>query len=278
MKNNMNTVRNIFKSQEEINVLIDISNYDLRNDKRQLIPFTTKMRNKRLSIPKVGLIDCSGNVIVSPTYDIVYGDCSSELDIIVLGRANTNITKSDNNSVKYLFDAFNGYGHCIASSCLSIALSTDKKLISVEKDGHYVLNSQGVIIVPKGVYSWIDGFDHGFARVREGRITNGKIVNDAKWGIIDKNGQEILPLEYDDIWAFYGTETTFIVVEKDGKEERFSYANLNGKRDLSNKEKAKRMYDKPDYDPYGHYNYNAEARKQLSDAYEGESDARWNTD
>ena len=274
----MNVERNIFESQEEINVLIDISNYDLRNDKRQLIPFTTKVRNKRLSIPKVGLIDCSGNIIIPPTYDIVYGDCSSELDIIVLGRANTNITKSGNNSVKYLFDAYNGYGHCIASSCLSIALSTDKKLISVEKDGHYVLNSQGVIIVPKGVYSWIDGFDHGFARVREGRITNGKIVNDAKWGIIDKNGQEILPLEYDDIWAFYGIETTFIVVEKDGKEERFSFANLNGKRDLSNKEKAKRMYDKPDYDPYGHYNYNAEARKQLSDAYEGESDARWNTD
>ena len=274
----MNVERNIFESQEEINVLIDISNYDLRNDKRQLIPFTTKVRNKRLSIPKVGLIDCSGNIIIPPTYDIVYGDCSSELDIIVLGRANTNITKSGNNSVKYLFDAYNGYGHCIASSCLSIALSTDKKLISVEKDGHYVLNSQGVIIVPKGVYSWIDGFDHGFARVREGRITNGKIANDAKWGIIDKNGQEILPLEYDDIWAFYGTETTFIVVEKDGKEERFSFANLNGKRDLSNKEKAKRMYDKPDYDPYGHYNYNAEARKQLSDAYEGESDARWNTD
>ena len=274
----MNVERNIFESQEEINVLIDISNYDLRNDKRQLIPFTTKVRNKRLSIPKVGLIDCSGNIIIPPTYDIVYGDCSSELDIIVLGRANTNITKSGNNSVKYLFDAYNGYGHCIASSCLSIALSTDKKLISVEKDGHYVLNSQGVIIVPKGVYSWIDGFDHGFARVREGRITNGKIVNDAKWGIIDKNGQEILPLEYDDIWAFYGTETTFIVVEKDGKEERFSFANLNGKRDLSNKEKAKRMYDKPDYDPYGHYNYNAEARKQLSDASEGESDARWNTD
>ena len=274
----MNVERNIFESQEEINVLIDISNYDLRNDKRQLIPFTTKVRNKRLSIPKVGLIDCSGNIIIPPTYDIVYGDCSSELDIIVLGRANTNITKSGNNSVKYLFDAYNGYGHCIASSCLSIALSTDKKLISVEKDGHYVLNSQGVIIVPKGVYSWIDGFDHGFARVREGRITNGKIVNDAKWGIIDKNGQEILPLEYDDIWAFYGTETTFIVVEKDGKEERFSFANLNGKRDLSNKEKAKRMYDKPDYDPYGHYNYNAEARKQLSDAHEGESDARWNTE
>ena len=274
----MNVEHNIFESQEEINVLIDISNYDLRNDKRQLIPFTTKVRNKRLSIPKVGLIDCSGNIIIPPTYDIVYGDCSSELDIIVLGRANTNITKSGNNSVKYLFDAYNGYGHCIASSCLSIALSTDKKLISVEKDGHYVLNSQGVIIVPKGVYSWIDGFDHGFARVREGRITNGKIANDAKWGIIDKNGQEILPLEYDDIWAFYGIETTFIVVEKDGKEERFSFANLNGKRDLSNKEKAKRMYDKPDYDPYGHYNYNAEARKQLSDAYEGESDARWNTD
>ena len=31
-------------------------------------------------------------------------------------------------------------------------------------------------------------------------------------------------------------------------------------------------------DPYGKYDYNKAAREQISDAYDGESDARWNTD
>lgn len=37
-------------------------------------------------------------------------------------------------------------------------------------------------------------------------------------------------------------------------------------------------YNTTDYDPYGHYNYNEEARKQLEDAFEGEPDTHWNTD
>ena len=38
------------------------------------------------------------------------------------------------------------------------------------------------------------------------------------------------------------------------------------------------MYNKPDYDPSGKYDYNKAAREQIPDAYEGDSDARWNTD
>ena len=37
-------------------------------------------------------------------------------------------------------------------------------------------------------------------------------------------------------------------------------------------------YNTTDYDPYGHYNHDAEARKQSEDAYEGEPDTHWNTD
>ena len=38
------------------------------------------------------------------------------------------------------------------------------------------------------------------------------------------------------------------------------------------------LYNKPAYDPYGKYDYNKTAREQISDAYEGDPDARWNTD
>ena len=37
-------------------------------------------------------------------------------------------------------------------------------------------------------------------------------------------------------------------------------------------------YNTTDYDPYGHYNHDAEARKQSEYAYEGEPDTHWNTD
>ena len=96
----------------------------------------------------------------------------------------------------------------------------------------------GNIIVPYGKYEWIDGFDQGLARVRTmGRTTNTKNISAlfsfsddsdnvevttdgdeilekvleernkrpetfAKWGIINENGEEVLPVEYDEIWKF----------------------------------------------------------------------------
>ena len=38
----------------------------------------------------------------------------------------------------------------------------------------------------------------------------------AKWGIINKNGDIVLPVVYDDIWNFYGRNQDYITVEKDG--------------------------------------------------------------
>lgn len=123
--------------------------------------------------------------------------------------------------------------------------------ICVVKRGDYsfgVFDLSGKEIVPFGKYGWIDGFDtHGLARVRTEKILDvaqrmntsvdeiewmiGTVLNGQdtleqmkhpKWGIIDTNGNEVLPLEYDCIWKFLGTgrETTNIL--KDGKRYRFS--------------------------------------------------------
>lgn len=93
----------------------------------------------------------------------------------------------------------------------------------------------GNVIVPFGKYAWIDGFDQGLARVRTyGRslspdnvlsfcsakqifITDRaeieRLIREdyknhpevfQKWGIIDENGKEVLPAEYDNIWNFLG--------------------------------------------------------------------------
>ena len=91
----------------------------------------------------------------------------------------------------------------------------NKKIYTVQDKnfGYAVLNTDGTEVVPFGKYSWIDGFDKGLARVRIGNVTNGQNENGNKWGLIDENGREILPLEYDCIWTFYGKKrvTTKVV-------------------------------------------------------------------
>lgn len=91
------------------------------------------------------------------------------------------------------------------------------------QDGQYaVIDLEGNEIVPFGKYAWIDGFDHGLARVRIGHSQNtthvfgpdGKEVPLwRKWGIINKQGIEVLPVIYDNIWNFLGKNRLSVRVE-----------------------------------------------------------------
>lgn len=123
---------------------------------------------------------------------------------------------------------------------------------------------EGNIIVPYGKYEWIDGFDQGLARVRTvGQITYTKnvsaiysfnkeskveeitdpelihqrILEDrgkqpgifAKWGIINEEGEEVLPVEYDEIWKFFGKNRSSTKVVKDGVAREVYFYELNPK-------------------------------------------------
>lgn len=115
-----------------------------------------------------------------------------------------------------------------------------------------IIDQKGTEIVPFGKYGWIDGFDeHGLARVRTAKLKDEVVkiadhgielteddiwafhyfIGDKRgaaklkhplWGIIDMNGNEVLPLEYDNIWNFFGKNRLSTKVEKDGKEYDFS--------------------------------------------------------
>lgn len=122
-----------------------------------------------------------------------------------------------------------------------------------------VINTDGNIIVPFGKYGWIDGFDSGLARVRShghsGRVGNtimiikdletcdvvkgedniqlfhdeNKVLNPdkyAKWGIINERGDEVLPVEYDDVWNFFGKKRTSTKVVKNGVELEVYFQDL----------------------------------------------------
>lgn len=107
-------------------------------------------------------------------------------------------------------------------------------------------------IVPFGKYDWIDIFDKGLARVKIGPnittltknglfkyVVDGEIQEQAngeieivppvknKWGIINKKGEEVLPVEYDSIWNFAGKNRESTMVEKDGKAWVVQFKALN---------------------------------------------------
>jgi hypothetical protein len=125
-----------------------------------------------------------------------------------------------------------------------------------------VIDTKGRVIVPFGKYGWIDGFDHGLARVRthkhsgrvgctiaiienlfdiDGRTIEGKeniqrfYDNDrkkhpekyAKWGIINEKGEEVLPVIYDDVWNFFGKDRYSTRVELNGEYEDVYFHDLN---------------------------------------------------
>lgn len=187
-----------------------------------------------------------------------------------------------------------------------------------------VIDLEGNEIVPFGKYGWIDGFDNGLCRVRShgdiihtkntteiilffGEITRDKheierIVQEdlqnhrdtyAKWGIINEKGEEVLPVEYDEIWNFYGKGKMSTKVVKDGEAREIYFHHLNP--ELPNPHRRNSYSDCDDFDPYigsdddygTHYGEFAGSYAQeemgfsddvINDAFEGDPDLYWNID
>lgn len=183
-----------------------------------------------------------------------------------------------------------------------------------------VVNAAGEEVVPFGKYDWIDGFDSGLARVRtEGKIgytknivaildENFDAITDrskiealeeedrkehpewyAKWGIINEEGVEVLPVEYDSVWKFFGKNRNSTRVEKDGDLLEVYFHDLNPS--LPNRVKSEHFIAEDSYfehDDYGsHYGEYAGTYAQdvmgysddeINDAFDGEPEAYWNID
>ena len=90
-----------------------------------------------------------------------------------------------------------------------------------------MLRTDGSVVVPFGKYNWIDGFDNGLARVKIGGVTNG--INESKWGLIDEEGEVVLPIEYDTIWTFYGKERNSTNVVKGGFSPNMDFSSILGR-------------------------------------------------
>lgn len=182
--------------------LVPASSYNMQDDNRLLIPFTYG--------DKIGFANKEGEVVVKPQFTMYYDDCYDESDYIRVAVDDLyGFPRSGGRVATYkrpMYGLIDYKGETIFEPsfyCLIPAIG-NKKLYTVQNKhfGYAVLNIDGTEVVPFGKYSWIDGFDKGLARVKIGNVTNGQKENGNKWGLINENGKEILPLEYDNIWTF----------------------------------------------------------------------------
>lgn len=157
-----------------------------------------------------------------------------------------------------------------------------------------VVDNNGSVIVPFGKYGWISGFEQGLARVKSimgmAQIDLEKgVVENPKWGMIDIQGNEVLPVEYDAVWNFLGKGRNNTRVIKDGQSYEFDFDGLELRSFVQRS--YRRYVDRREYDheeEYGsHFGKYAGSYAQdvmgfsddvIDDAFEGDPDVYWNID
>lgn len=166
----------------------------------------------------------------------------------------------------------------------SVSVSDDRQLFTLNtySGEYFVCNRNGEVIVDSGIFDYIDGFSKGYARVKIGHATNSRSDSGNKWGIINTNGDIVLPLEYDNIWNFHnGKDLPYTTIKKNGMEnEKFWFE--TGSTFSPNKH-IKTSYCKRSRN-YGEYagSYAQDVMgyddDTINDAFDGDPDAYWNID
>lgn len=136
--------------------------------------------------------------------------------------------------------------------------SIEKEFSNIDSDGHLHCK-----------YDWADNFTIGIARV----------VKDDRWGVIDINGNEVVPLEYDSIHKF-GSHSALLHCVKNGKKVHFRIRDLRENK-LEDRSVGSVITESKHYDDFiGSYaqdvmGYDDET---INDAFEGDPEAYWNID
>ena len=266
-------------------ILVPASSYNMPDDNRLLIPFT--------SGDKIGFVTKEGSIVVKPQFTMYYGDCYDESDNIRVAVDNLyGYTRSGGKVATYkrpMYGLINYKGETIFEPSFYSLLPAigNKKLYTVQNNNfeYAVLNIDGTVVVPFGKYSWIDGFDNGLARVKIGKVTNGQKDNGNKWGLINENGKEVLPLEYDDIWTFYGKKRVTTKVIKGNVAQNVILSEILGKDEVQEYDCSSSNYYDDDYGTsYGKYagtyaqDVEGYSDDVIDDAFDGDPDVYWNID
>ena len=280
---------------KDTKVLVSAEQYDFSADTRLLIPFT--------SWDKIGFVNRTGEIVVSPEFTMCYGECYSEEDFIRVSVTECHgYPRSGGKVATYqrpLYGLINHKGEKLLDTVYQSIVPAigNKALFTVNKDRKYgVVNAQGEEIVPFGTYDWIDGFERGLARVKIGRASSNLAHNGNKWGVIDEQGNVVLPIEYKAIWNFYGKSqySDIIVTTEDGKNVILEdFIVKNGYAEERNEKKCRSrqsyVYDCSCGDNYRSQHYEKFATtyaqyvagysdEDIYDAFDGDPEAYWNID
>ena len=266
-------------------ILVPASSYNMQDDNRLLIPFT--------SGENIGFVDKEGVIVVKPQFTMYYGDCYDESDYIrVTVDYLYGFPRSGGRVASYkrpMYGLINFKGETIfePSFFSLIPAIGNKKLYTVQDKnlGYAVLNIDGTEVVPYGKYSYIDGFDKGLARVKIGNVTNGQKNNGNKWGLINENGDEVLPIEYDDMWSFYGKNRATVRVVKGDVAQNIVLSEILGVVEDQESGSLSDNYYADDYgSSYGEYagsyaqDVEGYSDDVIDDAFDGDPEAYWNID
>lgn len=148
-----------------------------------------------------------------------------------------------------------------------------------------VIDFDGNIIVPFGKYAWIDGFQNGLAKVIGHKDTTSpntvavfgtdfqRVPHNervAEQGIINEEGTEVLPLEFN-VWKFYGKDFSTIKYFKKNEEFIVRFETLNPELVNKNIEDnhSSDYYDGSDYNDYMRDTWDAMTDGMYGDMPEG---------
>lgn len=190
----------------ENKILVPESLYDLAEDIRPLIPF------KQWNL--FGLMNSKGEIIVNAQYDTISEDIYADCVFTKVGKVHPYYHKNGERIDLYwcyLYGIVDSLGKVVLETKYrEIKISSNQRFFTVKDTNleYSILNLMGDVVVPVGKYAFIDGVEHGLARVYQYDGDNKK-----KWGIIDIDGREVVPLKYDEMWNFWGhnRETTRVI-------------------------------------------------------------------
>ena len=118
-----------------------------------------------------------------------------------------------------------------------------------------------------------------------GNVTNGQKNNGNKWGLINENGDEVLPIEYDDMWSFYGKNRATVRVVKGDVAQNIVLSEILGVVEDQESGSLSDNYYADDYgSSYGEYagtyaqDVEGYSDDVIDDAFDGDPDAYWNID
>ena len=268
-------------------VILPPSSYNIKEDKRLLIPF--------MHYDKIGFVNKEGEVVVMPKYTAYYGECYQESDFIKVAVIETGYPKAGGKVSTYyrlLYGLINAKGEVVLEPLyLSLIPALNGKPLYTVRNRAYqygVLTSDGKVEIPFGKYCWMDGFDSGLARVKLSmprKDADDLISTNSMWGIIDEHDNVVLPIEYDNIWNFYNRNRYTTKVEKDGKSWNISFSELLDPKDESTQGNRNhhgiRRTQSVSYGEYeGSYAQDVEGYSDdcINDAFEGDPEAYWNID